>query len=115
MWPRVSELVVAAWLVVASFAFAVPGALDATLVPLASGVGVVVAFLASRRWRRAHLGTLVVALVLIGWGWARFPRPGPAAAQNAILSGLMLGLFAIVPNEAMDPPVAWRPHARDGE
>ncbi len=115
MWARVGELVVAAWLAVAAFVFAMPDAVDATVVPLLGAGLVVVEFAASRRWRYAHLATLLVAVGLMAWGWSRFPRPGPPAAQSAILSGLMLALFAIVPNEAMRPPVAWRPHVRERE
>ena len=113
MWARICELVVAAWLVVTAFAFALPGAVDTVVVPLAGAALVVASFVASRFWRHAHLAVLVVALGLIAWGWARYPRPGPAVAQSAILAGLMLGLFGVVPNEAMDPPVAWRSHVRE--
>ena len=115
MWPRLSELTVAAWLMASAFLFALPDATDTLVVPLAGGVLVVATFVASRRWRHAHLAVVVVALGLVAWGWARFPRPGPAAAQNAILAGLMLGLLGVVPNEAMDPPVTWRSHVKDSD
>ncbi|MDX1647252.1 MAG: hypothetical protein R3304_08910 [Longimicrobiales bacterium] len=115
MWPRIAELTIAAWLAASAFVFGLPESADTSVVPLAAAGLVVVAFAASRRWRLAHLLTLVVALALIGWGWARFPRPGPAAAQNAILCGLILGLLAIVPNQAMKPPLPWRPHVRGSD
>lgn len=115
MWPRVCELAVATWLLVSGFGLSRTGALDTQLVPLTAAVAVGMIFVASRRWRHAHLLTVAVALGLILWGWMRFARPGPPAAQNAILSGLMLALLGIIPNQAMDPPVGWRPHVRDRE
>jgi hypothetical protein len=57
--------------------------------------------------RRAHLGTCAVALWLIGFRYAaEAARP---AAQNQIVVGLLLFMFAIVPSEASRPPRSWRP------
>jgi hypothetical protein len=67
----------------------------------------------SRRAQLLHFLVVAVALVVIAWGWGRFPRPGPAIAQSAILSGLVLGLLGIIPNRAADPPPRWRPHVRE--
>jgi len=115
MWARTLEMAVGVWLTMSAFTFAVPGAADAIVVPLAGGVAVLLIALWSRRARHAHLFVLLVALVLIVWGWARFPRPGPPAAQNAMLVGLVLGLFSIVPNEADKPPPAWRRYVRESD
>jgi hypothetical protein len=35
------------------------------------------------------------------------PYPSPPTEQNHILVGLLLVLFAIIPNEASQPPKAW--------
>jgi hypothetical protein len=115
MWPRVVEAALGMWLVVASMLLAIPGAADTTVVPLVAGIVMLGLAAIATKSRHAHLFVLLVALGLIVWGWARFPRPGPPAAQNAILVGLTLALFGIIPNDAYDPPVAWRPHTRSEE
>ena len=115
MWPRIVEAVLGAWLIVSSFVFTRPEAIDVTVVPLVAGVLVLVSASFATKMRLAHLFVLVVAVGLITWGWAGFPRPGPAAAQNAILVGLTLGLVGIIPNEASRPPPAWRPHLDSGD
>ncbi len=115
MWARTLEMAVGVWLALSAFSFAVPGAGDAILVPLVGGVAVLLLAVWSRSARHLHLAVLPIALGLIAWGWARFPRPGPPAAQNAMLAGLVLGLLSIVPNQADEPPPAWRPHVRASE
>lgn len=59
--------------------------------------------------RYAHLGTLLVALSLAGHGYFAADRPGPPAAQNEIMTGLLLLLFAILPSNVNEPPRPWRP------
>lgn len=113
MWPRITEAIIGAWLVASAYLLAPAGLTESTVVPLVAGVLVILIDLASRRRHALHLLVLVVAAGLIGWGWLRFPRPGPAAAQNAILAGLMLGLLGVVPSDAHEPPPDWRPHVRD--
>ena len=112
MWPRIVEATLGVWLIVASVLFGTPEASEATTLPLVAGIAVLLVSALSTRMRNAHLLVLLVAVGLVAWGWLRFPRPGPAAAQNAILVGLTLGLFGIIPNEAHEPPPAWRPHIR---
>lgn len=115
MWARWLESLIAAWLIASAWLFSLVGVTERLVVPLAAGVVLLLIEFAAR-WRHAlHLLVLPVALALIAWGWARFPRPGPAAAQNAILAGLVLGLLAIVPSAAGEPPSAWRPHVRTEE
>ena len=48
------------------------------------------------------------SLWLTGHGYFSAVRPGPPAAQNEIMVGLMLLVLAIIPNEASEPPVPWR-------
>lgn len=111
MWPRVVEAVVGLWLLASPFALGAPTT-DAIAVPLAGGLAVLALDLGARRVRLLHFLIVVVGLALIAWGWARFPRPGPAIAQSSIVAGLILGLMGVIPNEAGDPPPAWRPHVR---
>lgn len=114
MWPRVVESALGVWLVLSSYLLVPARMLEATAVLIVAGLLVLAVELVAR-WRpRLHLLVLSIAVGLIGWGWLSFPRPGPAAAQNAILTGLTLGLLAIVPSRATEPPPAWTPHVHDG-
>ncbi|MGD2045304.1 MAG: hypothetical protein PVH96_03715 [Gemmatimonadota bacterium] len=114
MWPRVLESVLGVWLVLSSYALVPARMLEATAVLIAAGLLVLLIELAAR-WRPPlHFAVLAIAAGLIGWGWLRFPRPGPAAAQNAMLTGLTLGLLAIVPSKATEPPPAWKSQIHDG-
>ena len=58
--------------------------------------------------RRLHLLNVAVAAWLIGFGWLGGGHPAPPASQNEILTGLVLLLFAIVPNDASRPLRGWR-------
>ncbi|HET9948577.1 MAG TPA: hypothetical protein VFQ22_06625 [Longimicrobiales bacterium] len=105
-----SEAVLALWLVASAFLLARPEETGTTLVPLLAGAAVLAVEGLARRHALAHFRVVGVAVLLAGWGWASYPRPGPPAAQNAIVSGLLLALFGVVPSRASDPPPAWRPH-----
>jgi hypothetical protein len=58
--------------------------------------------------RHAHLALGGVALWLMGFGYFAAPHPLAPALQNDLLIGLLLALFAFIPNEANLPPPAWR-------
>jgi hypothetical protein len=45
-----------------------------------------------------------VSCWLAGHGYVSAVRPGPPAAQNEIMVGLLLLLFAILPNDVNRPP-----------
>lgn len=55
----------------------------------------------------AHFLILAVALWLIAYGYAA-GYPSPPAAQNQIVTGLLLAMFAIIPNDIDEPPDAWK-------
>jgi hypothetical protein len=77
---------------------------------LAAGGLVIVLSLASY-WRPtgwAHLLLLLVGAWLIGFGRFQETPPLAPALQNDIVVGLLLFMFAIVPNEASLAPRAWR-------
>lgn len=60
-------------------------------------------------WRRtgwAHFLTLAAAVWLILSGYFT-GYPAPPAAQNRIITGLILAMFAIVPNYADEMPEDW--------
>lgn len=111
MWPRVIEGMLGCWLLVTPFVFRGTTAVDDyTASALVSGAIVIVMAVMSF-WEPARLArfvTLGVALWLALHGYFAAERPGPPAAQNEIMIGLTLLLFAIIPNEASQPPRAWR-------
>ena len=109
MWARVVEIMLACWLAISP---AILHGASATAklwtVDLATAA-LVATFALLSYWpptRHAHLVTIAAALALIAAGMAPYPPAPPD--QNHILVGLLLLLFAIVPNEASRPPRAWR-------
>jgi hypothetical protein len=105
MWARVIELMLGLWLVISPFIFAHAAATHHVI----CGTAVVTFALLSFRYsfRYAHLGIGLVALWLIAAGYVT-GHPAPPSSQNYILVGLLLLMFAIIPNEANLPPRAWR-------
>jgi hypothetical protein len=110
MWPRVCEITLACWLIVGRIVLG--QADDPLLLAEDATYGVLVAVLALMsfvpRLRRAHLGILVVASWMLVRGYFLSPTPPPAWAQNHLLVGLTLLMFAILPSESSEPPVPWR-------
>lgn len=111
MWPRVTEVVLALWLLASPAVLGSGSGGGSRLVPWMAGAVVLLLSASSfvDRFRRNHLGNLGVALFLVAWGWSQAPRPGPAWAQNLILTGLVLALIVVVPTRAADPPEGWAP------
>lgn len=111
MWARVIEVMLGCWLGVSPFIFR--HAADEKglwLNDLFSAFAVIMLALVSF-WpplRYAHLAIVLVALWLIGFGFLASGYPAPPTLQNDILVGLLLLMFAIIPNEANLPPRAWR-------
>ena len=110
MWARVVEFMLACWLAVSPFVFQHAGdqvvlwAIDLTAAALIGG------FALLSYWpptRHLHLLTALLACALIGYG--RFGAGGepPPALQNHIVVGLLLLMFAIIPNHASRPPNSW--------
>lgn len=111
MWARTIEVMLGCWLAVSPFIFR-HTAEDRILWfnDLFSAMAVIVLALVSF-WpplRFAHVANLVIALWLIAFGFWAFPYPTPPALQNDIVMGLLLLMFAIIPNEATRPPRPWR-------
>lgn len=114
MWARDMELAIGLWLAMSPFVFGHPGA-DTALWANDLACAALVAVLAvSTYWRpmrRAHLAELAVAAWLVGWGWStayQSAGAAPPASQNHVVVGLLLGMLAIVPSRASEPPAAWR-------
>ena len=61
-------------------------------------------------WNRtgwAHFLTLAAALWLMVFGYAA-GHPAPPEAQNRIIVGLLLAMFAIIPNHIDEIPRSWQ-------
>jgi SPW repeat len=110
MWARVIEVMLGCWLAVSPFVFrhaADERSLWAN--DLACAFTIVALALLSywQRMRHAHLAIAAVAIWLIGFGYFGSSHPLPPALQNDLLVGLLLLMFAIIPNKASLPPRAW--------
>lgn len=110
MWARNVEFMLGCWLAASPFIFSHPA--DATLLwvtDLASAALVCTLAMLSY-WhptRHAHLVMILVALWLVGFGRFGAAAPLPPGMQNEIAIGLLLVMFAIIPNRAAMPPAAW--------
>jgi multisubunit Na+/H+ antiporter MnhF subunit len=110
MWARVIEVMLGCWLAMSPFIFR-HSAEDRVLWfnDLFAAMVVIMLALVSF-WsplRFAHVANLVIALWLIAFGFWASPYPAPPALQNDIVVGLLLLMFAIVPNKATQPPRSW--------
>lgn len=107
MWPRVVEVMLGVWLVITPLVFR--GTEDVeryALNAVVSGSVIITASLMAF-WRRTgwmRLVTLAASCWLAGHGYLSAVRPGPPAAQNEIMIGLILLLFAMLPNHVNREP-----------
>lgn len=110
MWARVVEIMLGFWLMASPFVFRFAQTDTSSLAnDLLCGTSAIVLGLMSF-WNRthwAHFLTLIVAIWLIGFGFIG-GYPSPPQAQNQIVVGLLLGMFAIIPNRANEMPEDWR-------
>jgi hypothetical protein len=117
MWARVVELMLGVWLILSPLIFRGTPGLEAYVVNDVIAGSLAVAFALLCFWRptrRAHLATLLLGAYLALFGYFSADRPGPPAAQNDIVIGLLLMIFAVVPTEAARPPEPWRRAESDG-
>ncbi|MPZ75358.1 MAG: hypothetical protein GEU77_02435 [Deltaproteobacteria bacterium] len=111
MWARVIEVMLGCWLTLSPFIFRHPPQQTAWWTnDLLSALLVITLALLSfwRPMERAHLALTGVGLWLISFAFLSAPHPTPPALQNDLVAGLLLLMFAIVPNEATLPPKLWR-------
>jgi hypothetical protein len=112
MWPRVVEAMVGCWLMITPFVFRGTASLDDYAIDAAVCGALVLTCAFASMWPPAawmRLGTIAVALWLTAHGYFGAERPGPPAAQNEITVGLILILFAVLPNQINEVPAPWRP------
>lgn len=109
MWARWAEILIGAWLLAAPAA--IPnheGSL--ALHDYAAGALVIALAAASftRRFAWAHLGAAAAGLWLAGFGWAAARGGATPVTEHHVATGVLLLMFAIIPNRASKPPAAWR-------
>jgi hypothetical protein len=111
MWARVVEAMLGCWLAVSPFVFR--HSADEPLLwwnDFSCAAITMLFALASyhRPFRHAHLLNLVTAIWLIVFGYVRSEPFAAAAYQNHIFVGLLLLMFAVIPNHASEPPQEWQ-------
>lgn len=110
MWARVVEFMLGCWLAVSPFIFAHPSGSSMLWATDWIAACLVIAFALLSYWhplRHAHLLTAIVACGLVAIGRFSTPVPLSPGLQNEIVVGLLLLMFAVVPNHASRPPEAW--------
>ncbi len=94
------------WLMASPFIFRSSGSMVNEM--LCGSLVLIFGFLSFwNRTRWAHFMILIVGLWLVISGYAA-GHPAPPQSQNEIIVGLVLGMFAIIPNRANEIPAAWR-------
>lgn len=114
MWSRVCEFFLGCWLLMSPFIF---HHADTAIVwwsnDLVTGGAVVLLSLLSY-WhplRNAHLLIIAVGFWLVGFAYWYGLGEAAAASQNQLIVGLLLLMFAIIPNGATLPASEWQqPH-----
>lgn len=111
MWARWCEILIALWLAVSPWIFA--GSWVSPWPHYADDFAIAAVFLAAiashfRPARHAHLLSAAVATWLILVAWFQADDSATAAQQSRFLTGLLLLMFAILPNHASTPPPAWK-------
>lgn len=111
MWSRVIEFALACWLAMSPFIFQHSGDDARWLWTNDFAMAIIVATLAllsywpPTHW--AHLLIIPASLWLIGFGRFASAPPLSPGMQNEIVVGLLLLMFALVPNHAAHPPHVW--------
>lgn len=118
MWARVVEIMLGFWLIVSRFVFRHDAVAEGYLLTNDVICGFIVMTLGFLSfWNKAywaHFMILLVALWLIVYGYL-LGYPSPPTAQNQIMTGLLLAIFAIIPNDIDEMPDSWRKFYTDEE
>lgn len=116
MWARVVELMLGVWLLASPFIFGY-GAEQTALWARALGFGTLVIVLSCLSYweptRQARIVTLAAGTLLAGIAYFSAVEPYSAALQNEFVVGVLLLMFAIVPNDASEPPRGWREYVQE--
>ena len=111
MWARWCELLIGVWLAFSRWLFRASWVPSWPSFADELAAGLVILFALASYWRplrHAHLGSVGIAIWLVAIGWLDETFPASASDQNRILTGLVLMMIAIVPNNASKPPEEWQ-------
>jgi hypothetical protein len=106
MWPRVVEVMLACWMAMSPFVFGHPAratSLWAHDFLCAAAVAVFALLSFWKRTPRAHLLVAAVGTWLAVFGWISASDPPSAATQNHIVTGLLLLMLGIIPEDEGTP------------
>ena len=110
MWARIAECMLGCWMLLSPFIFGHPSLQrELWINDLAVGATLVILSLASY-WKPtswAHLLLIPVGIWLVTFGRFLQAMPLEPAAQNQVVVGSILLMFAIIPNDASLPPKTW--------
>lgn len=110
MWARVVEIALGFWLMMSRFVFRheAPESSFLTNDLICGFIVITLGFMSF--WHKtgwAHFLTAAVAVWLIVYGYL-LGYPSPPNAQNQIVTGLLLLVFAIIPNDIDEMPDSWQ-------
>jgi len=110
MWARVVEFMLGCWILCSPFIFRAENREGVSSL-FDFGIGGVIVVLASLAFweptRYAHLGTLVLSLLMILVPRFTLSPEIPPAGQNFMMVGFLLLMFSLIPNKAFSTPRAW--------
>lgn len=110
MWSRVVEVMLGCWLLMSPFIFRhAAGEVDLWTNDLVCGSAVIAFGLLSywKPMRHAHLVSFAVGGWMIVFAYWRGFGAAPPASQNHAIVGLLLLMFAVIPNNASRPGTEW--------
>ncbi len=110
MWSRVVEVMFGIWLLLSPWIFRhSPADAGWWINDMATGAAVIVFGLFSfwKPTRRAHVLTLLLGGWLIGFAYHQGFGNSSPAAQNDLMLGLLLLMFAVIPNRCDRAPRSW--------
>lgn len=113
VWPRILEIVLGCWLLMSPFVFGHhPEEPSVWINEMVCGALVIVvsSMSISRRFFRLYLVNIPIALWLIGHAYFQIPPPAhaPPWLQNDLITGMLLGMMAIIPSDTSRPPREWQ-------
>lgn len=109
MWVRTVEVCLAIWLALSPVILVDHPGGRWTAIDLLTATAIATLALLSfwHRTRYAHLGILVPAAAMMLHGRFLAGDPMQALAQNHLVLGLLLAMFAIIPTRVVLPPLPW--------
>ena len=110
MWSRVVEVMLGCWLLMSPFLLEHETSEIAYWITDFTCGGAVILFGLLSYWRptrHAHLLSLIAGGWLIGFAYFKGFGSAPPAAQNHLILGLLLIMFAVIPNHAGRAASEW--------